>query len=136
MIKKGTQLKHGAYSIITRTRDQLQGNRKIRGYLKDLRSRLIQDVAGTEEKLTAAQEIIIERIVAKVGTLRLIECYVANQGIMAQGQLHPILDRNYISWSNSLRQDLQLIGIASRADEILDLGKYVEQFDAKKKDTS
>ena len=47
--------------------------------------------------------------------------------------LAPSLKASYLAYNNSIRLDLQALGIEKRkADEALDLGKYIELKDSKK----
>jgi hypothetical protein len=53
---------------------------------------------------------------------------------MVGQELAPALKSSYLAFSNSIRLDLQALGINSKAtDEPLDLGRYVqEKYGAKK----
>lgn len=52
---------------------------------------------------------------------------------MVGHNLAPSLRASYLAYNNSIRLDLQALGINSKkADEALDLGKYVEEKYGKK----
>lgn len=133
-LKSGGQItKHGGYSFMVK--GELPENRKyILRYLTAVREGLICDLGPTEAGLTVAQLIIIDRIVSKLGCIRCIEEYIRENSVMVGDNLAPALGKNYISYNNSIRLDLDKLGINKRqADEALDVQSYIEQFDKRKK---
>lgn len=133
--KKGKppqHIKHGGYSFLVR--GELPENRKhVLRYLTAARENLIKDLGPTEEDLTAAQIIIIDRIVSKLGIIRCIEEYIRENTVMIGARLSPSLRESYLAYNNSIRLDLQALGIDKRkADEGLDLQTYIKQFDEEK----
>ena len=125
--KRGRPSKHGGYSLLTK--GEFPENRKyIRDYLSFVREGLIRDLGPSEEHLTTAQLVLIDRVVTKLGVIRLIEEYVKDRGIFAKGSLTPSLKESYIAYDNSIRLSLQALGIdQKKAEEALDLGHYLEQ---------
>jgi len=123
----GRPPKHGGYSLLIR--GELPENRKhIKQYLTLSRENLIRDLGPTEENLTAAQIIIIDRVVTKLGVIRCIEEHIRENSVMVGHNLAPSLSASYLAYNNSVRLDLQALGIDKRkADEALDLGTYVEE---------
>jgi hypothetical protein len=96
---------------------------------------LIRDLGPGEEDLTAAQLIIIDRVVTKLGVIRCIEEHVRETSVMRGNDLAPALQKNYLAYNNSVRLDLQALGIETRqAREDLDLDRYVQAKDAEKLD--
>jgi hypothetical protein len=80
--------------------------------------------------LTAAQIILIDRVVTKLGVIRCIEEHVRENSVMMGHDLAPALQKNYLAYNNSVRLDLQALGITTRQiGEPMDLGRYVEQQD-------
>ena len=110
-------------------RGELPENRKyIRRFLSDIRGKLIKDIAGAEQNLTGPQAILIDRVLAKLGIIRCIEEACRETGVIRDGQLVPVLRENYISYCNSLRLDLQALGIEEKkTEEIINLGRYIEE---------
>lgn len=124
----GPKRKHGGYSYITTGRLP-EHRREIEKYLIDVRERLIVDIAGTEENLTAAQELLIGRVIAKLGVVRCIEAHVAEtRKIIEGGELVPALGNNYLAFSNSVRLDLVALGVARKAEDGrgVDLSKFIK----------
>jgi len=123
---------HGGYSYLT-TGELPENRAYIERYLTGARQGLISDLGPTEEDLTTAQIVIIDRVIAKLGCLRCIEEFVRTDGVMKGGHLTPSLGNNYIAYSNSIRLDLMALGINTRkAEEALDVQAYIKQFDKEK----
>ena len=109
-------IRHGAYSYMTKL--TLPDNRAyLRPYLSGVREGLIHDLGPTEEDLTTAQKLIIDRIVGQVGVIRLIEEYCREQGIFRGALLQPVLAKNYGAFTNSLRLNLEAIGLERKPSE-------------------
>lgn len=133
--KTGVKVKHGAYSLIAR--GALPRKRKyLESFLSKVRERLIEDLGPGEESLTAAQLILIDRVIGKLGICRCIEEFCKEEGIMQGKTLSPILRQSYISYSNSIRHDLAALGIDKRKSENLDLHKYIKETYGGKDETS
>lgn len=123
-------VRHGAYSYMTRL--SLPDHRAyLRPYLSTVREGLIHDLGPKEEDLTTAQKLIIDRCVGQVGVIRLIEEHCREEGILQGGirgrLLAPILAKNYGAFVNSLRLNLQALGIAHKdlGDKDTDLETYL-----------
>lgn len=132
-LKRGGQkVKHGGYSFLVK--GELPENRKhVLKYLTAARENLIKDLGPTEEDLTTAQIIIIDRIVSKLGVIRCIEEYIRENSVMVGQDLAPALKASYLAYNNSVRLDLRELGINKKqADETLDVQAYIKQFDEKK----
>jgi len=132
-LKRGGQkVKHGGYSFMVK--GELPENRKhVLRYLTAARENLIRDLGPTEEDLTAAQIIIIDRIVSKLGIIRCIEEHIRENSVMVGHNLAPALGKGYISYNNSIRLDLRELGIDKRqADGVPDIQAYVKEKYGKK----
>jgi len=131
--KRGRPPKSGAYSILI-AKGELPENRKyIRRYLTEVREGLIEDIGGTEEGLTTAQRVLIDRIISKLGVVRCIEEHIRENTVMTGHELAPSLRKSYLAYNNSIRLDLQALGIDKRqADEVTDVQAYIRQFDEEK----
>ena len=141
--KSGSQGKitHGAYSWLQtgRINPSIRGYKKLQRYLEDIERSLIDDLGGPE-KLIAAKEILIKATIETYGVLFLASMYCKREGIlrpdkMKRGiiELQPVLGHQFIAFMNTIRQNLLALGIDQRkADEALDLGKYVQEKYGKK----
>lgn len=132
-LASGPKRTHGGFAYLTTGR--LPEHRKyIEQYLTAARENLIRDLGPTEEDLTAAQIILIDRVITKLGVIRCIEENIRENSVMVGHNLAPSLRSSYLAYNNSIRLDLQALGINSKkADDALDLGKYVEEKYGKKK---
>lgn len=127
----GRPRRHGGYSLLARRGDVPECRRYIREYLEGVRAGLVRDLGPREEDLTAAQKALINHVISKIAITRLIEERLAEVGIFnSAGELDPALGKFFLTASNSLRLDLQALGIGKRkGDEALDLGRYIEARD-------
>jgi hypothetical protein len=129
----GRRPTHGGFSFLA-TGKLPEHRRYILRYLTAARMQLIRDIGGSEENLSAQQIIIIDRIISKLGILRCVEEHVRETSIMKGHELAPALRASYLAYSNSLRLDLQALGIDKRVgDQVLDLGSYLRQKEKKKR---
>jgi len=124
-LKRGGQkVKHGGYSFLVK--GELPGNRKyILRYLSAAREQLIKDLGPTEQDLTVAQIML--------GVIRCIEEHIRETSVMQGHKLAPSLRQSYLAYNNSIRLDLQSLGINKRAEEVMDLETYIKQRDAEDK---
>lgn len=111
--KKGT---HGGYTFLSTGRLP-EHRREVERYLTAAREGLVRDLAGIEENLTTAQLIIIDRVIGKLGILRCMEEYIRENSVMVGNEIAPCLKASFLAYSNSLRLDLQALGIKTRAGE-------------------
>jgi len=134
----GRPPKHGGYSIIYRDR-AIKDHPEIRHYLEACRAGLVRDVAGSEDRLSEQQRLLIDGIVSKRAVCRLIEVYVEKCGLFRRDslegkrvlELEPALGVNYLAFSNSIDRALQALGLGKKqGDDVLDLGKYIAEKDA------
>ena len=87
----------------------------------------------TENDLSTAQIILIDRVTTKLGVIRCIEEHVRESSVMVGQELAPSLKASYLAYNNSVRLDLQALGINTRkGEEVLTPLKYIEQFDKEK----
>ena len=94
------------------------------------------DLGPTEEDLSAAQLILIDRVVMKLGCVRLMEEHVSETNVMEGNDLAPCLKSSYLAYNNSIRLDLQALGIhVKKMGEDIDPIKYI-QCDGKPNETS
>jgi len=135
-LEPGRKKRHGGYTYLSTGR--LPEHRKhIEKYLTAARENLIKDLGPTEEELTTAQIIIIDRIVSKLGIVRCIEEHIRENSVMRGQELAPSLKTSYLAYNNSIRLDLQALGLDKRqVSEVLtpwELAKKAEEEDRRKK---
>lgn len=128
----GQRVVHGGYSFLTTGRLPEHRIVLIR-YLTAVRSSLVADLAGSEDNLSAQQIILIDRCISLLGVIRCIEEHCKEKGVFKGDSLQPSLGKNYISFTNSLKQILQLLGLKRRTlDDIRSVQDVVREFDKKK----
>ncbi|MDP2914913.1 MAG: hypothetical protein Q8O91_05625 [Candidatus Aminicenantes bacterium] len=100
----------------------------LRAYLQAARDGLIEDLGPSEKDLTTAEAVLIDRAISKLSIVRCIEEYVKEEGVFKGKELSPVLAKSYITYCESIRRDLEALGIkASKQKGILDLGQYIEE---------
>ena len=118
--------KHGGYSYLTT--GQLPENRSyILKYLMAVRQGLIRDLGPSENDLSTAQLVLIDRVATKLGVIRCIEEHIRENSVMKGDDLAPSLKASYLAYNNSLRLDLQALGLdVKKENEFLDLKDYAK----------
>ena len=132
--KRGRPPKHGGYSIIA-TGEFPENRKYVKQYLTQVREGLVEDIGPTEEGLTTAQRVLIDRVVSKLGVVRVIEEHIRENSVMRGHDLAPCLRSSYLAYNNSVRLDLATLGINKQATEDFDPIKYIQR-DAKPNETS
>lgn len=127
----GRPPKHGAYSYITRG-ELPEKRRHIANYLTNIRESLIADLGPMEEDLTAAQLILIDRVVMKLGCVRLMEEHISETSVMKGNDLAPCLRSSYLAYNNSIRLDLVVLGIEQKQLDGPDIQQVMREFDEQK----
>lgn len=124
--------KHGGYSFLTRG-DLPEDRLYIERHLTGVRLGLIRDLGGTEDDLTTAQIVLIDRIVSKLGVIRCIEEYIRENTVMKGDRLSPSLSGSYLAYSNSIRLDLLALGLEKRVgNHSRTTLEVIKEFDAEK----
>jgi len=117
------------YSLMIREGELPENRRFLRLYLTEVREGLVEDMSptGMEKDLSAGQKVMIDRVCNKLAILRCIEEEVREKGVFHGGRLAYVLQESYVCYSNSLRLDLQALGIKpKKAGRVLDLGQYLK----------
>ena len=133
-IKIGRPARHGGYSLLTR--GVLPEKRKYIGhYLSTIREGLIHDLATSEEDLSTAQKILIDRTVTFLGVVRLIEEFAREHGVLdSKGRVTSGLTAYYLSFNRHIKEYLALLGLEKKALEPEQtLADVIREIDAKKK---
>lgn len=122
---------HGGYAYLT-SGEVPETRPKIEKYLTSLREGLIRDLGPTEEDLTTAQLLLVNRIVTLAGVIRLIEEKAREDGIFKGEDLAPSLRQSFISYNNTLRLNLRELGIDKRVgDGVQTLEQIIAESDKK-----
>jgi hypothetical protein len=131
--RRGRPPLSGGYSLMVRAGELPENRRYIRAFLSVARAGFIKDLGPTEQDLTTAQLILIDRVICKLGVIRCIEEYIREVGVMKGQNVAPVLQAAYGQYSTSLRLDLIALGIKTKAGEgVIDLPAYIRSVDAAK----
>lgn len=109
---------HGGYSYLT-TGALPEQRANVLKYLMAVRQGLVLDLGPTEEELSIAKIVLIDRITTKLGVIRCIEEHIRDNSVMVGDDLAPSLKASYLAYNNSLRLDLQALGLEKKGDAIL-----------------
>jgi hypothetical protein len=113
-----SKITDSAYSLIARGEFPSK-RRYIERWLSVVSVGLIHDPGPAEKELSAAQAILIDRVILKLRILRCIEDYVREKGVMKGNDISPSVARD-LACANSMRLDLLALGISEKAgDRIL-----------------
>lgn len=128
----GRARKHGGWTYLT-TGKLPEHRREVSRYLTAVRRGLIRDLGSTEEDLSAGQLILIDRVVTKLGIIRCMEEHVKETSVMAGNSVAPCLKASYLAYNNSVRLDLQALGLhMGKNEEPADLIDYIQTKDEDK----
>jgi hypothetical protein len=130
---KTSLLKHGAFSKQIRRRytdKRTREGRQLEGVIRGL----IDDLGGAGD-LSAAQCLLLDNIKSKLIVLFQIGYYVdrLDSIITDQGELIPCLGRNYTTYSESLRRDLEALFAMKRKPVQLTYEKALRALEGGKK---
>ena len=120
---------HGGYSIL-KTGDFPQKRRAVRDYLTSIRAGLVKDFGPTEDDLSTAQVVLIDRIISKMSVVRLIEEHIRDSGNIfnAEGGLVGSLKESYLAFNNSVRLSLLALDKLDRQrDQETDIDSYIAE---------
>jgi len=110
-------VKHGAYTALSKRK--IDKRTTLGKWIKNIRQALVTDLGGD---VTAAQSILIDRIKFKV-----CACHFMEQAV-ARGEIPSWHD--YAAVTNSLRADLQLLGLERRQKDYI---SYLDEINSVKK---
>jgi len=125
--RKGQKVKHGAYSLISGSWSRIPyyKRKRLQGYLSGVREGLIEDQGG-EANLSTARKVLIDRVIGKIGIVRLIEEHAREEGVFQDGKLADVLGANYLAYTNSIRHDLTALGLDPEKAEGIGVLEYIE----------
>ncbi len=120
--KKGGQYgnvnaqKHGAFASLTNLDQRTQLAKGLRALREDLNNAL----GGN---LSPQESLLVDRCVYKSARIAAWEAYTLNGGEPSETDAH------YLAWANSLRLDLQALGLQRRAAPVESLRDYLDHHD-------
>ena len=113
----GPLARHGGYSVAHKD-ELVKRHPEIQNYLKGIRRGMIRDLSPAgEEHLSTARGLLLDRLMQKLATARLIETYLSEHGILRRDRLeHKVLDgepilTHWLAINNQIRSDIQLLGL-------------------------
>ena len=109
---------HGGYSFLVKG-DLPEDRSHILKYLMAAREGLTRDLQDSGKGLTTAQIILIDRITTKLGVVRCMEEHVREHSVFEGDEIAPCLRASYLAYVNSVRLDLQALGIDRKSDVFL-----------------
>ena len=122
-IPGGPLARHGGYSVAHKD-ELLRRHPEIQLYLKVVRRGLIRDLSPEgEAHLTTARHLLLDRLMQKLATVRLVETYLSEHGILRRDKLEQkVLDAEpittvWLALNNQIRADIQLLGIERKSLE-------------------
>jgi hypothetical protein len=116
--KPGSKYRHGGYSFLIRG-ILPERRRYIAPYLSSVREGLIHDLAKSEEDLSTAQKVLIDRIITFLGCVRLLEEHAREHGLLDSGGClkSGIGTGHYLSFNRFIKEGLALLGLEKREFE-------------------
>lgn len=131
--RPGSKYRHGGYSLLMK--GTLPERRRYIGhYLTEVREGLIHDLAKSEEDLSTAQRVLIDRIITFLGVIRLIEEHAKQHGVLdSRGRPTSGLTGHYLTFNRQVKEMLSLLGIEKKViEETLTPLEFARQFDEEK----
>ena len=132
-LNPGKRRSYGGYSIL-RTEGFPAKRRKIESYLTAARQGMINDLAGSEQDLSTAQVILINQTIGLLGVTRCIEEYIRSNTVMKGEEISPSLKSSYLSYNNSIRLNLQALGIEKKVTGRTSLEDYISEITKENKE--
>jgi hypothetical protein len=123
---KTSSLKHGAYS--SQVRQRYTDERTAEGKrLVTVMKGLVNDLGGADS-ISAAQSLLLDSVRSKLIVLFQISHYVDHQETIFsdKGELIPCLGRNYTTYAESLRRDLEVLFSVKRKPTLLSYDKALK----------
>ncbi|OGP59381.1 MAG: hypothetical protein A2V67_12600 [Deltaproteobacteria bacterium RBG_13_61_14] len=114
ILPPGPDRRHGSHTYLTT--GKLPAHRAyLREFLIEARAGLVRDHGPTEEDLTMAQRLLIDRVISKLGVMRCLEEWARDYGVIQGGDLAGPFRESYLAYANSMRFDLTALGVKVRA---------------------
>ena len=101
----------------------VRGHRRLEAYLRLTEQNFVQDLGGPDN-MTTAQEVLLKGTMQALGVLLLAGAYCQKYSILRPDQaakgvieLQPCLGQQYLSFLNTIRQNLVVLGMDRRKAE-------------------
>ncbi len=114
----------------------MRGKRRIERLLSEFRAGVVEELGG-EDRITAAQSVLIEATLRGYGVILLADLYVGKVGIFredkaAEGvlELQPVLGQSFLAYTNNIRLNLAALfpgGLSQRIEEGLTLAAVLKE---------
>ena len=91
----------------------------LRAYLTGVREGLIADLAGSEERLSTVQAVLVDGAISLLSILRCVEEHTRETGVFKGRELAPVLGKSYCTYSAELRRVLESLGVKEKVERIL-----------------
>jgi hypothetical protein len=105
---------HGVYALIKKGQGIPRAYRSISRYLGATREGLIEDLGG-EDRISAAQRVLIDRAICSLGVVSLCEKYIRDKGYLIGDRLPAFmlhdLSIRFLSWDRKLQATLVDLGL-------------------------
>ena len=115
VIERHKPAKHGLFAIFNEAK--LDGRTRLGKVVKNLRKELVNHCGGSP---SIAERLLIDRVIQKT-----VKCHLYEMGLMRnpdQGARD-----HYLALANSLRHDLQALGIKKRGRDMTELAEYLSR---------
>jgi hypothetical protein len=126
---------NGGYSFLVKG-DLPEDRSHILKYLMAVREGLTRDLQDSGKGLTTAQIILIDRITTKLGVVRCMEEYVREHSVFEGNELTNCLRTAYLAYLNSVRLDLQALGLDKRKPSEPDIMTVIAEIDRETKEAA
>ena len=135
--KPDKRTRHGITTWIKQGQlPSIRGKRKVKQALEEFEAGIIEELGGMD-KVTPQQLILIHSTKKALGVILLAELYINKAGLFRPDQLkrgvlqfHPVLEKSIGSFYNMVRLNLTALfpgGLSQKAEEALNLGKYINE---------
>lgn len=111
------RLKHGLWSLFNETK--IDGRTHLGKAIALLRRELVDHLGGSP---SIVESLLIDRIIAKS-----IKCFLYERKTLSNPAISYGSRDIYLATANSLRLDIQCLGLKKKAKKILDLDSYLRQ---------
>ncbi len=105
---------HGSYRKLS----NLDGRTREGKIIKQIEAELATAMGAP----TPQEILLIQRVAVKA-----LKCHLAERHFLGNNGNTVRLEKDYLSWTNSLRADLQLLGLQRRAKPVQDLQAYLKE---------
>lgn len=129
------EVTHGAHRFERRLlTGDLDGRERETKLLKHEVAALVAERGG-DAAVGVGERTLIERAAFKSVMLQIVEAHVLSQPTpLKDGALLPVLGKQYLSWANSLRRDLEALGLRPPKPDPENLADYLAAHDATEDD--